>query len=263
MSRQANRDLPKSVIALLTALADVAQSRPSGSTRARINAADADLLIAADLARREPDGRLTVTEAGRARVLRQAADGAVDPFRAQHLSIARRLIATPEGHAEVAIDEAESPLARLARRKGRRGQPLIQAAQLQAGERLRDDFTRAQLTPRVTSSWDPAVAQGRRGQSGKGTFTEAAVAARERLRRALDAAGPEFAGLLLDLCCFLKGLEDIERERRWPPRAARVVLQLALDRLARHYGLAEQARGRARTPIRIWLDADSAFVVET
>ena len=161
------------------------------------------------------------------------------------------------------IDEAESPLAWLARRKGRDGAPLIQPVQLQAGERLRGDFTRAQMTPRVTSSWDASVAQGRRVQGGSGTFTDTAVAARERLRGALDAVGPEFAGLLLDVCCFLKGLEDIERERRWPPRCAKVVVQLGLDRLARHYGLAEQTRGRARVPIRTWLDADSEFVVET
>ena len=186
----------------------------------------------------------------------------IDPFRAQHLSLARRLVATPEGHADVMIDEAESPLAWLARRKGRDGQPLIQAVQLQAGERLRGDFTRAQMTPRVTSSWDASLAQGRRGQGGGGTFTDVAVAARQRLRVALDAVGPEFAGLLLDVCCFLKGLEDIERERRWPPRCGKVVVQLALDRLARHYGLAEQARGRSRAPIRTWLDADSEFVVE-
>lgn len=254
------RDLPKSAVALLVTLAGAAQD---GATRARIDPADADLLIAADLARRAPDGRLSVTDAGRARVLRHAAaDGEIDPFRAQHLSIARRVIATPEGHADVAIDEAESPLAWLARRRGRDGQPLIQVVQLQAGERLRGDFTRAQLTPRVTANWDTSIAQSRRGQGGAGSFTDMVVAARERLRRALDAAGPEFAGLLLDVCCFLKGLEDIERERRWPPRTAKVVVQLALDRLARHYGLGEEARGRARVPIRTWLDADSEFVVE-
>jgi len=256
----AQRNLPKSALALLLALANGAHE---GALGRRSDSADVDLLVRADLVRREPSGRLTLTQAGRARVLREAAaNGEIDPFRAQHLSLARRLLATPDGQADVTIDEAESPLAWLARRKGRDGQPLIESVQLQAGERLRGDFTRANLTPRVTASWDPSVALGRRGQSGGGTLTDAVVAAREQLRRALEAVGPEFAGLLLDVCCFLKGLEDLERERRWPPRSAKVVVQLGLDRLARHYGLAAEARGRAHAPIRTWLDADSEFAVE-
>ena len=187
----------------------------------------------------------------------------INPFRAQHVSLARARINTPDGPVDVTIDELESPLGRLARRKGRDGQPLIEAVQLQAGERLRADFTRAHLTPSVTSSWDPTRAQGRQGQSGAGTFSDAVVAAREQVNLALNAVGPEFAGVLQDVCCFLKGLEDVERERRWPPRSAKVVLQLGLDRLARHYGLAHEARGRANAPIRTWMDADNDVVVES
>jgi hypothetical protein len=260
VSKPTDRNLPKSAVALLTALA----AAPDGAVHQRVDSSDVDLLVLADLVRHEPLGRLTLTEAGRARIRREASTiGEIDPFRAQHLSLARRLVATPDGHADVAFDEAESPLAWLARRKGRDGQPLIQDVQLQAGERLRADFTRAHLTPSVTSNWDPSRAEGRRGQSGGGTFTDAVVAAREQVNRALEAVGPEFADVLLDVCCFLKGLEDVGRERRWPPRSAKVVVQLGLDRLARHYGLANEACGRAHAPIRTWLDTNSEFVVET
>jgi hypothetical protein len=172
------------------------------------------------------------------------------------LSVARRVVATGEGHAEVTVDDGESPLAWLARRKGRDGQPLIEPVQLLAGERLRGDFTRAQLTPRVTSNWDASAARGRRAGTGGINFADAVIAARERVRRALDAVGPEFAGLLLDVCCFLKGLEDVERERRWPPRSGKVVVQLGLDRLARHYGLSREARGRAHAPMRAWAETE-------
>ena len=256
-----NRDLPKSAAALLAALALAEQDQ--GIARPRRHAdADAELLVAADLARRGSGG-LVITAAGRARILRDAAIDVVDPFRAQHPSVARRIVATPDGCAEVAVDEAESPLAWLARRKGRDGQPLIEAVQLQAGERLRGDFTRAQMTPRVTSNWDASGKRGRRsGQAAPTDLAEAVVATRERLRHALDAVGPEFAGLLLDVCCFLKGLEDVERERRWPPRAAKVVVQLGLDRLARHYGLAAEARGPDRLPIRAWFDPGCVLAVE-
>ena len=88
------------------------------------------------------------------------------------------------------------------------------------------------------------------------------VAARQRVHQALDTVGPEFAGLLLDVCCFLKGLEDVEHERTWPPRSAKVVLQLALDRLARHYGYAAQARGCAHAAVRTWLADGATFSVD-
>ncbi|WP_234054206.1 MULTISPECIES: DUF6456 domain-containing protein [unclassified Xanthobacter] len=147
---------------------------------------------------------------------------------------------------------AESPLTWLARRSGRDGRPLVDAAQLAAGERLRADFTRANLTPRITSRWDPTPGGG----NGPEAFTDMVLAAKERFDRALAAVGPELSGVLVDVCCFLKGLEEVESDRRWPARTAKVVLGLALDRLAAHYGLATTATGRERSPIRAWSAPD-------
>jgi hypothetical protein len=187
-----------------------------------------------------------------------AADEVVGAFRARHLDVSVRDLMTEAGVAQVLVNDSESPLAWLARRKGRDGRAMIAADQFVAGERLRADFTRAHLSPRVTSSWS-GTGRTRGAVGGAAEMTDVIVAARQRVRLALDACGPEFSGLLLDVCCFLRGLEDVERERGWPSRSAKVVLQLALDRLARHYGLRGEARGDAHGKIRTWLADGAAF----
>ncbi len=260
---RAKSELAKSAKQLLIQLASrKSADKPGAPTLVHERDEDIAALIAADLVARHSNGAVEITTTGLAHLARAASarsNAPVGPFRAQHFDLAQRMFDVADGMATV--DQAESPLAWLARRKGRDGRLLIEPVQLQAGERLRAEFTRAQLMPRTTSNWSATVADGRRGAGAPATFTEAVVAARQRVRRALDAAGPEFSGLLLDVCCFLKGLADVERDRGWPPRSAKVVLQLGLDRLARHYGFSAEARGRARAPVRTWLAPDAAFVV--
>lgn len=182
----------------------------------------------------------------------------VDAFRARHLDLAVHDIMTDAGVARVLMNDSESPLAWLARRKGRDGRAMIEPMQFVAGEKLRADFTRAQLTPRVTSSWTTPTG-GRSGGNGAGEMTDLIVASRQRVRLALEACGPEFAGVLMDVCCFLRGLEDLEHERGWPSRSAKVVLQLALSRLARHYGLERDVASGHGARLRTWLADDAAF----
>lgn len=147
-----------------------------------------------------------------------------------------------------ALNPAESPLAWLRRRKDKDGEGLISQAQFDAGERLRADFWFAQMTPRVTMSWSSIAPGQRRRRSGMAFRSDADVAdavaaARERVRRALAAVGPELAGILIDVCCHLKGLEEAERAAGWPQRSGKIILRLALSSLARHYGIG--APGRA------------------
>ena len=265
MSRGARDNLPSAAERLLAVLA--APDRDDGARPVEINAEALAWLVRADLVGAGNGRRVEVTSAGRAHLARLRtlrAGMPVDPFLGQHLDLARRTVDALHGRVEVTVDDAESPLGWLARRKGRDGRPLVEPIQVQAGEKLRAQFTRATLTPKTTSNWGAPIAQGRRSAGGGGAaaVSDVIVAARQQVHRALDAAGPEFAGLLVDVCCFLKGLEDVERERGWPPRSAKVVLQLGLDRLARHYGLAAEARGRPRAPIRTWLAPDAAFVVD-
>lgn len=148
----------------------------------------------------------------------------------------------------------ESPLARLARRGGRSGGPFLEAAEAIAGERLRADFTRGQLMPGITQRWDSQPRQGRGGR-GSRDLSHSAIDARRRVDAAIAAVGPELSGVLLDVCCFLKGLEIVERERQWPARSAKLMLKAGLGVLARHYGIAAAPDG-TRPAIRRWGASD-------
>ncbi len=190
-------------------------------------------------------GYFELTPVGEAALRRSLSE--VEDYGAQHQERAVETATDESGTSRVVVNHGESPLGWLRRRRDAAGRPLIDAAEFEAGERLRADYTRGQMVPRVTSNWSAAVAAKGRS-AGVAEITEVALAARERVERALRKVGPELAGLLVDFCCFLKGLEEIERERRWPPRSAKVPLRMALTALARHYGLSGEARGPKRSP---------------
>ena len=188
---------------------------------------------------------VALTDLGRAFLRRQGEDG----FLAQHRDLEQQTIATPAGPQAVTINLAESPLAQIARRKQPDGQPFLNEREVRAGERLRADYTRGQIMPRLGANWIASVASGRRdGAGGMADLTDAALAARQRVEHAIEAVGPELEGVLIDVCCFLKGLEQVEMERGWPARSAKIVLRTALAVLARHY---EPTQARADRPRRM------------
>ena len=134
----------------------------------------------------------------------------------------------------VTVNAAESPLGWLAARG------LVDARQNEAGERLRADYETAALGPRVTMRWDGAPAH-RGGGGGGGSQgldpTTAQIAAKRRFDAALDALGGGLKDVAWRVICAGEGLPAAEKGLGWPARSGRLVLTLALDRLADHYRL--------------------------
>ena len=189
---------------------------------------------------------LELSPEGRASVARRR-PGA-NPFGDQHRDLRAAVIEDQGERRPVTVNCNESPLANLARRRDRAGRPFLAEREFAAGERLRADYARGQLMPRLSANWEASVASRRRAGAVNGIadLTDSALAARQRVDHALQAVGPELAGVLVDVCCFLKGLELVESERGWPVRSAKIVLKAALSALARHYEPPPRpARGRA------------------
>jgi len=210
--------------------------------RLRISASLVRRLIAAGLLHEPEPGRFAATDEAPTWLTR---DDVPDlAFRAQHGSLAAVPL-EPNTSTVVLKNLDESPVAALARRRGATGAPWLSAHAVAAAERLRRDFEVGQLQPRVTANWSASINTGRRAGDGSGPadLTDAALGARMRLQRAIQAIGPELSGVVVDVCCFLKGLELVERERQWPARSAKLVLRLGLESLARHYGLGPSATG--------------------
>lgn len=158
----------------------------------------------------------------------------------------------------VLLDERESPLLWLSRRRGKDGKPQIAPSEFAAGELFRADLTLAQMLPRVTVNWDAALVASQHGPGrDPASASDASLAARQRVRLACKALGPEMSGLAIDVCGFLKGLDQVERERGWPARSAKIVLRLALSALAAHYGVVVEETGAGRRRTGAWRAADA------
>nr|WP_321445030.1 DUF6456 domain-containing protein [uncultured Cohaesibacter sp.] len=223
---------------------------------------------------RQCEGQVVVTSEGRQALRRvQLAKDEQQIFAAQHQvlvsldndkeqkrkstkDLGRQSVSEPVKKPTPRINKQESPLAMLAIRKRPDGSPILSSCQLEAGERFRQDFELGQMAPMMGINWDKL---GEAGGSGKGQgplgrndISDSAMGARKRFSKAVLYVGDELSGVLIDFCCFLKGLEAIERERKWPARSAKQILSLALDRLARHYGLSEKAQGPERNFIQHW-----------
>ncbi len=132
----------------------------------------------------------------------------------------------------VSVNLAESPLGWLHARN------LITERQFAAGEALRSDYERAQLAPAVTMRWDASpLGRAARGAPDPAQATHAQLAAKARFDAAVADAGAGMADILWRIVCAGEGMRDAERALGWPARAGRLVLTLALDRLADHYRL--------------------------
>lgn len=195
--------------------------------------------------------KLRITAAGR-RALAQA-----QGFSAQGLSAPVRqagdqpVKSAPgnEPRAEGPAAAQPGPIAALARRRGPDGAAYLRPIEVAAAGRLAAEHERGLQGAPVTQNWDRFKARVD-AQSGGGPQLHGADA-----RRSVDAAladlGPGLSDVAYRVCCLEQGVETVEKSLGWPARSGKLVLKLALARLADHFGMETTASDKARR-IGVW-----------
>ncbi|MDV7144956.1 DUF6456 domain-containing protein [Tropicimonas sp. TH_r6] len=160
------------------------------------------------------------------------------PFGDQHREWGHKVVLDDEEPSKprrVRYNMAESPVVALSRRREKDGSPFLEPEMVVAAERLREDFELAQMGPRVAQNWERFLTAGARGGFGASDPVSGTEGARDRVAKALEELGPGLGDMVLRCCCYLEGLEATEKRLGWSARSGKIVLRIALQRLARHY----------------------------
>ena len=132
----------------------------------------------------------------------------------------------------ITVNLAESPLSWLHSRGH------LTDRQYLAGEKLRRDYEFAMMAPNVTMRWEcTPLSRQKRGAPAGLNQTERMIAAKARFDDALNAIGADLSDIAWRVICAGEPIPVAEREMAWPARSGKLVLRIALDRLAGFYKL--------------------------
>lgn len=142
--------------------------------------------------------------------------------------------------ANVAMLEIDiSPIVKLYNRQRNIAYKYLKERHLYAGQRLFKNFLNANLQPNITMDWNKLNSVKQNHYMGKkeSGFSENNYIARTKLYDSLKHVGEEFSAILVEICIFGNGLEATEKTMNWPARSGKLLLTLALDKLADFYGM--------------------------
>ncbi|MCE0504843.1 DUF6456 domain-containing protein [Roseivivax sp. GX 12232] len=212
------RDMDKAVV--------VRDEAGGGSARlAVLRAEEAEAMALRDWIACASPGRISryrITAAGRQALARQVPEAPGAPCRP---------CAQDDPAPGPRFCAAEAPLTLLARRRSPDGRPFLQERHVTAGRLLREDFELSGVPPRAAL----AILRGTPAERALAQAGPGHGPARARFLAVLERLGPGLGDVALRCCCLLEGIETIEKRLGWSARSGKVVLRIALERLAQFY----------------------------
>jgi len=134
-------------------------------------------------------------------------------------------------------------IVRLSRKSKGEKEAFLAAHHVLVANRVSALIAKSQLRPSITQNLSVLRQGGKASSSGLIDLSDMAIDCRKRLEQLVLQLPKDCAGVVVDVCGFEKGLQQVEFERSWPRRSAKLVLRMGLDHAAEFWNVAAFAQG--------------------
>lgn len=138
---------------------------------------------------------------------------------------------------------ANETIVRLSRKSKGEEQAFLAAHHVTVANRVAALIEKSQLRQSVTQNLSVLRRPGKSLGGGAVDLSDMAIDCRKHLDQLVQQLPRDCAGVVVDVCGFDKGLQQVEFERKWPRRSAKLILRMGLDHAAEYWKIGAVAKG--------------------
>lgn len=165
-------------------------------------------------------------------------------LKRQHLELLQEDNHVPQPKAPIL--GTNDTIVRLSRASKGEAEAFLLPHHVLVANRVSTLIERSRLRPNITQNL--SVLRQPKGSAlvGIADLSDMAVDCRKKFTDLISHLPKDCAAVVVDICGFDKGLQQIEFERHWPRRSAKLVLRMGHDHAAEFWNISACAHGRAR-----------------
>lgn len=154
-----------------------------------------------------------------------------------HRDMEERDVYTPDGVSRRArVNHRTSALRSLARKCDTYGEPILSAAQVEAGEQFAKDYALGGLGFTGTQNFENPGVDGAFRADAQENAIISRMDRRKRVSEAISCLGAGLDRAVIAVCCDGTSMGELERTEKWAKNSGRTILTFGLDRLVAFYG---------------------------
>ncbi|MCZ4271177.1 DUF6456 domain-containing protein [Maritalea porphyrae] len=165
-------------------------------------------------------------------------------LKRQQLALLKQDVSSVQVTDQKPVKSANDTIVRLSRKSKGEEQAFLAAHHVLVANRVSALIEKGQLRQSITQNLSVLRQSSQFLGNGATDLSDMAIDCRKRLNQLITQLPKDCAGVVVDICGYDKGLQQVEFERSWPRRSAKLVLRMGLDHAAEFWKIGATAEGQ-------------------